>query len=107
MTSQAASSNPWRSARAWRRGGHGPRDEVNDDLKNPLGELVASFKNSDLKHTDENVALGAIITACTYEASYNWLDTKIPTIVVPGKNDRLALKAASNDGKVNLPNGPR
>ncbi|KAF1955357.1 hypothetical protein CC80DRAFT_564944 [Byssothecium circinans] len=85
------------------RGGHAPRrgrggkpapmfnkhSEVKPDLlKHPLGDLLATFSNSDLEPTKAGLLDNVAIKNCNYVGSYNWIDTKSPTIMVPGKPPR-------------------
>ncbi|PSN66895.1 hypothetical protein BS50DRAFT_600499 [Corynespora cassiicola Philippines] len=86
------------SPSSWRgRGGYAPRRgrggaplrpvrrEVQPDLgKHPLGKLLQTIKPSDLLSV--NLPLGdPAITNCNDIASYNWLNSATPTIVVPGR----------------------
>jgi hypothetical protein len=60
-----------------------PREQMKPDLeRHPLGDLVKEFRisNLSLKPIDS-----VEITDCQYVASYNWLNDKVPTIVVPGE----------------------
>ncbi|KAL1795342.1 hypothetical protein ACET3X_007158 [Alternaria dauci] len=60
-----------------------PREQVKPDLeRHPLGDLVKEFRSSDLSLKPADLAE---ISDCRYVASYNWLNGKVPTIVVPGK----------------------
>lgn len=56
-----------------------------DTARHPLGELLQTFYLSDIKPEPERFAATAQITDLKYVASYNWLDGKAPTIMVPGK----------------------
>jgi len=72
-----------------RRGGFHPkftkRNEVKLDLvKHPLGELLTTLNNSDLKPTLATPGDAALIKDCEYVASYNWVDATTPTIMIPG-----------------------
>jgi hypothetical protein len=71
------------------RGGFQPksmkRSEVKPDLtKHPLGELLASYSNSDLDPMLATLGDTATISNSEYVTSYNWLEAKSPTIIVPG-----------------------
>ena len=52
--------------------------------KYPLGELITIFKNSDLEKAVRNASGYTTIKHCKYLASYNWINTKDPVIVIPG-----------------------
>jgi hypothetical protein len=82
------------------RGGYAPRrgrggwsqpfakrqDSTKPDLqKHPLGDLICTIRNPDLRpsHLDPTPSLH--IQGCEYVASYNWLNSTDPTVVVPGK----------------------
>lgn len=73
--------------RGWGRGGRAPfftktRDPTKPDLKkNPLGDLIKEIQSSDLSLMPIDLAE---ISDCQYVASYNWLNDKQPTIVIPG-----------------------
>ena len=46
------------------------------------------MKTVDVSDLDEEDQLKpATITDCHYVASYNWLNKKVPTIVVPGTHE--------------------
>jgi hypothetical protein len=63
---------------------HTPQPEP-DIIRHPLGELLHTFSLSDIKPEPERFAATAQITDLKYVSSYNWLDGKAPTIMVPGK----------------------
>jgi len=71
------------------RGGARPfvkRTVVKPDIvKHPLGQLLQTFKLSDLQSLTDRAVDSDTITNCEYVASYNWTDAKTPTILVPGK----------------------
>ncbi|KAH8623573.1 hypothetical protein IG631_22052 [Alternaria alternata] len=61
-----------------------PREQAKPDLeRHPLGDLVKVFRSSDLSLKPADLAE---ISNCKYVASYNWLNGKVPTIVVPGES---------------------
>ena len=71
------------------RGGLRTRFSRYDDYKpnitsRPLGELLASFVNSELEQAAQNASLHASITDCRYVTSYNWQNASVPSIIVPG-----------------------
>ena len=62
------------------------QDSTKPDLqKHPLGDLISTVRRSDLRplHLDSTPSLH--IQGCKYVTSYNWLDSKDPTVVVPGQ----------------------
>jgi hypothetical protein len=64
---------------------HTPLPEP-DTVRHPLGELLQTLYLSDIKPEPERFAAATTqITDLKYVASYNWLDGKSPTIMVPGK----------------------
>ncbi|RMZ67478.1 geranylgeranyl pyrophosphate synthetase [Pyrenophora seminiperda CCB06] len=76
------------------RGGRAPhftktREQLKPDIeRHPLGVIVETIRSSGL-------SVGAIgstqipeISGCKYVASYNWLNSEVPTIIVPGKPPR-------------------
>lgn len=52
----------------------------------PIGTLLETVRALDLLAVDKSSVSDKIvgIVGCSYVASYNWLDRKDPTIVVPG-----------------------
>lgn len=56
----------------------GPKAEL--PQRGPLGDFIASISIFDLSI----VHVSPKISHCEYTASYNWLDRKSPTILVPG-----------------------
>ena len=52
----------------------------------PLGELLATLKFTDLGHAGHDALVDATIRDCSYVTSYNWLDVKSPTVVIPGQH---------------------
>ena len=56
-----------------------------DIQKYPLGQLLQSFYDYDFKAEKEKIDFEPLIVDCQYVASYNWLNHKTPTIMVPGK----------------------
>jgi hypothetical protein len=55
-----------------------PQSETPD---RPLGDLLEEIKLSELTTKSDP----AKISNCKVVASYNWLDTTLPTILVPGE----------------------
>ncbi|KAF1920571.1 hypothetical protein BDU57DRAFT_18675 [Ampelomyces quisqualis] len=74
--------------RARGRGGRAPffaktRETMKPDFeKHPLGDLVEELYSSNLRLKPIDLAE---ISDCQYVASYNWLNDKVPTIIIPGK----------------------
>lgn len=95
MSSMASFSGNGRGGFAPRRGrGRGgrvphfskPREQVKPDInKHPLGKLVKTFSILDLKVGSGQALPDTEISDCQYVASYNWLNSQNPTIVVPGE----------------------
>lgn len=50
----------------------------------PLGPLLSSLSKSDFNQDAKDYESRSAISGCKVIASYNWLDKKDPTIVVPG-----------------------
>ncbi len=50
----------------------------------PLGPIIESLFTSDIEADAGKYASTAVIKDCELVASYNWLDKKEPTILVPG-----------------------
>jgi hypothetical protein len=90
MSSFAGSSRAGYAPRRGRgRGGRAPftkgREQINLDIeKHPLGVLLKTFHSSDLGVGQSNSTYPAAISDCQYVASYNWLNDRDPTIIVPG-----------------------
>ena len=55
-----------------------------DIERHPLGDIVKIFRSSDLIVGGNYSTDVPEISGCKYVASYNWLNSKTPTIVVPG-----------------------
>ena len=70
----------WRGSRGG-RGGFDPKKQAPSISNRPLGKLVATVNRHLLDEVNELAGIGG----CEYVASYNWLDRKEPTILVPGK----------------------
>lgn len=51
----------------------------------PLGTLIREFRVDDIDETAETLREKAVISDCTPIASYSWLNTREPTILIPGK----------------------
>ncbi|CAE7218797.1 hypothetical protein CFE70_010353 [Pyrenophora teres f. teres 0-1] len=72
------------------RGGRAPhftktREQVKPDIeRHPLGDIVKTFRSSDLIVGSNYPTDVPEISGCQYVASYNWLNSKAPTIIVPG-----------------------
>lgn len=58
--------------------GHEPDKPPQEE---PVGDLVTSFDTSELPRVETHPT----ISDCEYVASYNWVDGKVPTILVPGQ----------------------
>ncbi|KAF2189156.1 hypothetical protein K469DRAFT_683604 [Zopfia rhizophila CBS 207.26] len=58
---------------------------VPDTSLHPLGKLLTTFNNSHLDMVVGSSSDVASIANCKYVASYNWLNERTPTIIVPGK----------------------
>jgi hypothetical protein len=82
------------------RGGYAPRrgrggwsqpfakrqDSIKPNLqKHPLGDLISTVGRSDLRPSHLDLTPPLHIQGCEYVTSYNWLDSKDPTVVVPGE----------------------
>lgn len=68
------------------RGGWSRQGSIKPDLqKHPLGDLISTVRRSDLKPSHLDLTPPLHIQGCEYVASYNWLDSKDPTVVVPGE----------------------
>jgi hypothetical protein len=93
MSSFSGSSRAGFAPRTGRgRGGRTPftkgREQIKPDIeKHPLGELLKTFYSSDLGVDQGESAHRAVISDCEYVASYNWLNDRNPTIIVPGKSN--------------------
>lgn len=95
MSSMASFSGSSRGGFAPRRGrGRGgrvphfskPKEQVKPDIhKNPLGKLVKIFHVSDLEAGPGRAPPDTEISDCQYVASYSWLNSQTPTIIVPGE----------------------
>lgn len=71
---------------SWRGSGrqHGPdtwRQQISTPQEQPTGDLVTSVKVSSLSRVETPPK----IDDCEYLASYNWVEGKNPTILVPGQ----------------------
>ncbi|KAF2793546.1 hypothetical protein K505DRAFT_417731 [Melanomma pulvis-pyrius CBS 109.77] len=55
-----------------------------DIVKHPLGELLQTLQVSELDPETEKLSDAVKITDLKYVASYNWMNDKTPTIMVPG-----------------------
>ena len=51
----------------------------------PLGALIKELRVDDLDEIAETLNEKAVISYCSPVASYSWLRTREPTILVPGK----------------------
>lgn len=58
----------------------------------PLGRLLLSWSSKDFNEGAKTYELQSVITGCKTVASYNWLERKAPTILVPGKLIRAKLR---------------
>ncbi|KAF2649461.1 hypothetical protein K491DRAFT_610725 [Lophiostoma macrostomum CBS 122681] len=59
-----------------------------DTQKHPLGPLLHTFLQKDIGNFSPDDLSATNIANCELVASYNWLDEKSPTILVPGKPPR-------------------
>lgn len=76
---------PRRGGSNWSRPFPKPYVEVKPDIqKHPLGKLQKALQVSDLKFNLDIIASMPTISDCQYVASYNWLNDKTPTVMVPG-----------------------
>lgn len=94
---QPSSNDTWRGrgrggggrGGSWSRGGRGggPKPKPATHITSttpapPLGKLLSSLTKADLNGKEYEAT--SSITDCKTVSSYNWLDRKTPTIVVPG-----------------------
>jgi len=62
------------------------REYVKPDIdKHPLGELLKTINNSDLKSELSAAPMDSLISDVQYVTSYNWRNDGNATILVPGK----------------------
>ncbi|KAF2260256.1 hypothetical protein CC78DRAFT_562292 [Lojkania enalia] len=59
-----------------------------DIIKNPLGQLITIINNAELSLEAGSRTDALTINGCKYIASYNWMNTKTPTILIPGRPPR-------------------
>jgi len=77
----AGNQSTWRGrgrghgVNSWRQPARTPQAQ-----EQPLGNLVTSIDIPDLSRVETQPK----IEDCEYVASYNWVDDKVPTILVPG-----------------------
>jgi hypothetical protein len=86
------------------RGGNAPRTRpfpnskqpVTPDIqKHPLGPLLHTISQGSIESLLLDDPLNNTISDCELVASYNWLDEKTPTIVVPGEDRCLKFDKVS------------
>lgn len=51
----------------------------------PLGAFITSYTKQSLLASVNSISEDPKIADCEYLASFNWLDSELPTIVVPGQ----------------------
>ena len=82
----SGSQNTWRGGRARgagrgsTRGGRGGFSMPAEIPKRDYGTLLETLKLQEVKQPESPPK----ITGCEYISSYNWMDSKTPTILVPG-----------------------
>lgn len=89
MSSFSGTARGGCAPRRGRGGGYRPftkvRESVKPDIeKYPLGQLLQTFRDSDLRVEAKTLSHKVSITNCDCVASYNWLSEKAPTIIIPG-----------------------
>jgi hypothetical protein len=94
-------SQPGRGRGAF-RGGARYKTIKQDEPDWPSGKLVKVIKVSDLS----NVETSPKIERCEYVASYNWLDLKYPTILVPGMDSLQAVIESKNTNSMMYQGSP-
>jgi hypothetical protein len=78
--SATGNRSPWRgSGRGY--GESSWRQPAPTTQEQPLGNLITSIDISDLSRVETQLK----IRDCEYVASYNWVDSKAATIIVPGQ----------------------
>ncbi|MCJ1357805.1 MAG: hypothetical protein MMC33_007801 [Icmadophila ericetorum] len=83
---RSGSQNTWRGGRARgagrgsTRGGRGGFSMPAEIPKRDYGTLLETLKLQEVKQPESPPK----ITGCEYISSYNWMDSKTPTILVPG-----------------------
>lgn len=84
-----------------------PKEYTKPDIEaNPLGDLLKTFHNSDIKVETHDSRTGSAISDLQYVASYNWLNGEDHVILVPGKAlYRRCLRCSANSNEANLPYG--
>ncbi|MCJ1245108.1 hypothetical protein MMC30_002309 [Trapelia coarctata] len=76
----------WRSRSDWRGNARGGRSEPKGEQleKRPIGHLIGTIRLSEVQSAVQLKDAAPTIEDCQYVASYNWLNRKNPTILVPG-----------------------
>jgi len=61
-------------------------DDLSRPLSPPIGSLFRTLSITDISNVarESRDEEPAEITSCEYIASYNWMESKTPTVVVPG-----------------------
>jgi hypothetical protein len=107
MSSFRGGYTPRRGRGGWNKPFTKPRKDVAkpDTDKNPLGELLKSISNSDLKLDGYSVHSKEPISDLRYIASYNWRSDSSATIIVPGMEESKCHSIAADIPKANLHSG--
>ena len=76
-----------RGQASWRRGTYGGRTDqkAEPSMKAPVGELLRTITLSEVQLSLQFQDVVPIIEDCEYVSSYNWLNQKQQTILVPGR----------------------
>lgn len=82
------------------------RDTVKPDIhKNPLGEHLKTFENSELEVDSNTTFVDTAVSDLRYVASYNWRSGDSATILVPGELQAMSYNFAADTGEANLHSG--
>jgi hypothetical protein len=73
-----------RGRSGWRSHGRIDAQRVPDLVKLPLGDIIQTITDSDLRLNSLGGTDAATITDCKYLASYSWLNAANPTVLIPG-----------------------
>ncbi|KAF2205316.1 hypothetical protein GQ43DRAFT_477463 [Delitschia confertaspora ATCC 74209] len=81
---EGGGTSPWRGNNV--KNSYALKPQSGPDISlHPLGDMLTTITNDCLDTAAKLVTGTSSITDCKYIGSYNWLDAKDPTIIIPGK----------------------
>ena len=78
----ASTSRSWRGEGGQNSGPNRRTEQVEDE--ETTGHMLYMLPRSELDSSDNDPEILPRITDCQFVASYNWIDNKQPTIMIPG-----------------------